>query len=479
VGLAAAAKHVEPLPLDIIRPQDVSIVRYHVPGGAHSKSGLLTEINHAAYAKRHGYHLGADKVSETSFESVMHLVDPAAWIKVPLMLAAIDPRVSGVAPSELVIWVDADVVFTSPEVELTSLLANLVPEGSSKSVIMARDLGNNIVNGGVIIVRRSEWSVAFLRRLLETSRNETTRRSGYWEQDAIKVLYDANEFGERDNILVIEERHLLNAFTKRREWRHGDFIAHHTQCPFHEDFGVTHDECEKLFRLFICTSTPLDDPLVRNFCAPITAPELPPPQLSLLLESATNVAWPWPTEIMGTINDVPAEVKFYAASAKLPGVTRLCEVGFAKGHSAITMLWSNPESTLVSFDLEDLEYAQRSLEYVKKLFPNRVNRVAGDSLVSLSAHATSLGDNPEICDLFSIDGVHEGDYPRQDLRYALKMTKPGGYLIADDVSPKSFPKVVSAWEALKTTGEITDVHCEEHPVAIEGYQKRWCIGTVV
>ena len=483
VGDRVVDSRLEPLPLSRIRPRDVSIVRYHVPDGGHSVTGRLTEINHAAYARRQGYRLGADEILEATFESIVHLVEPSSWIKVPLLLAAIDPPSSlEVTPSELVMWVDADTVFTNPEMELTSLLASLMPEGSAKSVIAARDLGDNVVNGGVLIVRRCEWSVAFLKRLLDSSRNEATRRSGYWEQDAIKVMWHANEYGEQDNIFIVEERHRINAFSKRREWRHGDFIAHHTQCPWHESFELSDDDCNRLFRLLICANTPMDNSLLQDYCAPVTGAELPLVQLNLLLESATNAAWPWPQgQIMGNIFDVPAEVVFYSKAAQLPGVQRLCEVGFAKGHSAIAMLWSNSESTLLSFDLEDLDYSQRSLEYVERMFPDRVTRVSGDSLDTLAARVVQQqqGALEDLCDLFSIDGKHEGEHPKLDFQHALKLTRKGGYLVADDVSPRSFPDVVAAWETLVTTEQITDARCEEHSEMIEGYQKRWCIGTVV
>ena len=199
-------------------------------------------------------------------------------------------------------------------------------------------------------------------------------------------------------------------------------------------------------------------------------------ELFLLLESASFVA-----ELavpasqrkdvfagQGNIYGVPDEVMFFAQAARLPGVRLIGEVGFNAGHSAISFLSQSEHSKLISFDLEEVKWASQSLDFVHRLFPDRVDRLKGGSETTVANFAK---EDPRKFDLFAIDGNHFGQGPYLDMIHGRKASRPGAYVIIDDWTP-SFPDVRQGWERAKKEKLLEEIVCVHDPsIRVYGYLK--------
>jgi predicted O-methyltransferase YrrM len=112
-------------------------------------------------------------------------------------------------------------------------------------------------------------------------------------------------------------------------------------------------------------------------------------------------------------------------------ITRVIEVGFNAGHSSCVFLSARDDVTVLSFDLGLHGYVTRAKQYIDKTFPGRHTLVIGDSRQTLPAyHATHPA---EVFDLAFIDGGHEYDVARADLRNILPMAHSSALIVMDDL----------------------------------------------
>ena len=141
------------------------------------------------------------------------------------------------------------------------------------------------------------------------------------------------------------------------------------------------------------------------------------------------------------------------------------QIGFNAGHSAAVFLASNPDANLFVFDLFELPYSKRSRELFRQLYKDRYRySEKEDVLISKSPMftlclpfppffirfhsvkgysqdtlpwfiATQSKDGP-VCDLFSVDGIHDHDGTQIDIINAIRLTKTGGVVIIDDTSDR-------------------------------------------
>ena len=172
----------------------------------------------------------------------------------------------------------------------------------------------------------------------------------------------------------------------------------------------------------------------------------------------------------GNIFDVPDEVKFYAAAARLPGVYRIGEIGFNAGHSTVTFLFQRHNIHVTSFDLGQMKWTTNSVKFVQRMFPNRLDYLKGYSTDTVPKY-----DGP-LFDLFAIDGSHNGDVPYADLLNGKRVTKPGGYVLIDDFTQTNID-VKNAWARAKREGLIEEILCKDPGVVVYGAQKAYCLGS--
>ena len=104
---------------------------------------------------------------------------PIPWSKIPFLLSVLENSSDG----ELIFMSDADVYITNMDLKLENHVLPLLPEG--KDLLMTIDSCGHI-NDGNILIRNSEWSRDFWKRVYEQT---DLLYHPWWENAAvIKVL---------------------------------------------------------------------------------------------------------------------------------------------------------------------------------------------------------------------------------------------------------------------------------------------------
>jgi hypothetical protein len=211
------------------------------------------------------------------------------------------------------------------------------------------------------------------------------------------------------------------------------------------------------------------------------------PELQALLDRATAVGNTYGGKAafrgMGHVGEVPEEVnaliRFSAHALRDKPEGRMCEVGFNAGHSAITLLHSNPRASYVAFDIGELRWSKAAVELLGSLFPGRFfyrkGKAGGGSALLEYAEEIKAG-TAQPCDFFSVDGDHSYAGSKADFANGANITNVGGYVFADDYTA-NFPGVKKAWMESKSNNLIDGVVCEEvTDRKFNGYSKAWCLG---
>ena len=171
----------------------------------------------------------------------------------------------------------------------------------------------------------------------------------------------------------------------------------------------------------------------------------------------------------------------------------ICEIGLNAGHSAALMLSRQRSTVLHSFDTMSNAYSAAAVEALKNFYPGRLHLHAGDSAevvgawldvrhhqaaASLSmAATTSRGPTAAAwppCDRFFVDGSHDEPWVSVDFANAVRGTRAGGYLMADDTTFR-FYYVKLIWLELIKRGYLAESRCIEvnHPPPIG--QRGFCV----
>lgn len=113
-------------------------------------------------------------------------------------------------------------------------------------------------------------------------------------------------------------------------------------------------------------------------------------------------------------------------------VRNICEVGFNAGHSSLNFLISNPNATLLVFDIFEHHYVSAAVRSLKDLFSERkITVVAGDSTKSIPDF-TSVRDPSFQCQLTFIDGGHTRAVFEADLRHMKQLADPAFHVVVVD-----------------------------------------------
>jgi hypothetical protein len=109
----------------------------------------------------------------------------------------------------------------------------------------------------------------------------------------------------------------------------------------------------------------------------------------------------------------------------------MCQTGFNSGHSAVTVLSSNPAINVLSFDLGEEPVVAAAASYIQShaSYSARHELVLGDSRDSLPAAAPT---RRRYCDISFVDGGHFGDVPVSDIMGLALMSHEDTLLVVDD-----------------------------------------------
>lgn len=146
--------------------------------------------------------------------------------------------------------------------------------------------------------------------------------------------------------------------------------------------------------------------------------------------------------------------------------SRICEIGFNAGHSALLMLVGREASPIdfTIFDIGSHKYTRPTLEYMKVQFPHaRMEYIEGDSTVTMSAWIAENSQNVHSYDLVHVDGGHSEHCIRNDLQNAIILVKPGGIVIVDDTNVSYINDYVNSYIASGMCVEVDVFPTQGYP----------------
>lgn len=154
------------------------------------------EIN-AAYAAKHGY----------AFHYCDHLLDASVhpvWNKVLIMLDYVDRY-------DWVLWIDADACFIKHDIPLDKWLQ--LPY----DMLICDDLdasgGKTVANTGVFLVKRTEWSRAFIHAWWDM-RTKKQYTEFPREQQAFHDMYTSDFMGAKEHVAILPADELNSSWHK-------------------------------------------------------------------------------------------------------------------------------------------------------------------------------------------------------------------------------------------------------------------------
>ena len=109
----------------------------------------------------------------------------------------------------------------------------------------------------------------------------------------------------------------------------------------------------------------------------------------------------------------------------------ILEIGFNAGNSCVIFLLANPNVKIHAVDICIHSYVQPCVDFLNKMFNNRVILHKGDSLQIVPALDRSLGDT---IGLYHIDGWHALEGIQADMKNCYNLAKNGTFLVVDDVN---------------------------------------------
>ncbi len=107
----------------------------------------------------------------------------------------------------------------------------------------------------------------------------------------------------------------------------------------------------------------------------------------------------------------------------------ILEIGFNAGHSSELFLL-NSDANIVSFDIGFHNYVYDGKKYIDLVYPSRHELIIGDSTKSLPEYIVK---NPtKKFDLLFIDGGHDYEIAKSDLKNCFKLSNENSIVIIDD-----------------------------------------------
>lgn len=200
---------------------------------------------------------------------------------------------------------------------------------------------------------------------------------------------------------------------------------------------------------------------------------------SLMAEIFNLVAAPGSLVLTGFAN--LTQVAYLMQLAKSVGATRIADVGFNIGFSAMAFLESAPDVQVVSFEIETTNAVRIAKNFIDSRYPDRHELVYGDSIESIPKFAVEKA-NQGAFDLVFLDGGHEYEVITADIRNGRLLARDGAIIVVDDMTPW-YPwgfGPTSAWDEAVSEGLILPLEyvCDGIPKeAIGGPADRvWAVG---
>jgi predicted O-methyltransferase YrrM len=176
----------------------------------------------------------------------------------------------------------------------------------------------------------------------------------------------------------------------------------------------------------------------------------------------------------------PEELQYLYETARRPNIKRIAEIGFHLGFSSYAFLKPKSDITVTSFDIGAHEFVSGAKEIIDRKFPKRHTLILGDSTKTVPEYAAQNPDTK--FDLIFIDGGHDYEVAKADLKNMKSFARPDTLLLIDDLTPwLSWGKgPTQAWMEAIQSGEIIqdELYKDGKPVkTIEPPgQRSWALG---
>jgi predicted O-methyltransferase YrrM len=136
----------------------------------------------------------------------------------------------------------------------------------------------------------------------------------------------------------------------------------------------------------------------------------------------------------------------------------IMEIGFHAGHSAEIILGC-PKTKLISFDINQYYYTEIGERFIANKFKNKHRLIKGNSIITLPKF---ISENPKTTfDLIFIDGGHEYNIVKTDLKNCKKLAHKNTLIILDDTVFDKTPDYsigpTKIWSELLDKGEIIEL----------------------
>ncbi len=179
----------------------------------------------------------------------------------------------------------------------------------------------------------------------------------------------------------------------------------------------------------------------------------------------------------GHSGDILQQTLLYFHLARLPFVSRICEIGFNAGHSAFIWLAANPHVHLVSFDLGVHPYTRAMGKYLRKQFRHRFDIRYGNSVWTVPRSEDLLHG----CDLLVVDGSHSYSMTKLDLINMRQLaTIKQNLVVLDDYPCKvNAGTVGKAWLELQHNKRAKVKELYSCYYGLDGHYRGHSIGTYI
>ena len=163
---------------------------------------------------------------------------------------------------------------------------------------------------------------------------------------------------------------------------------------------------------------------------------------------------------------LPKQINLYWCGTQAR--TRLCEIGFNAGHSALLLLLSGGNRVIdfTVFDIGEHKYTLPALSYIRSHYPLvRTEYVEGDSTATMPAWIQRNKPLLGTYDVVHVDGGHSEHCISNDLKNADLLVRPSGIVVVDDTNDPGINKYVDMYLSAGYYKEL-------RVLKTEGYQHR-------
>jgi hypothetical protein len=131
--------------------------------------------------------------------------------------------------------------------------------------------------------------------------------------------------------------------------------------------------------------------------------------------------------------------------------SRIMEIGFNSGFSALLMLVANPDLKLTCIDICHHRYTKPCYEYLRSVFGDRIELIDSNSLTAFPLLARRQIDY----DAYIIDGGHGVDVAEADITNVISFGRRGSIICFDD---SDYPPIRVLLDMYMLTGKIININ---------------------